>query len=197
MFTNADQLTSGKKAELIQHIEKEKPLLLAVCEMKPKITKERVILDYNIPGYSIHPVNMDPNNNGRGIAVYTHDSIDKSVMQIQPELGFEEVCLLEIRLRGGDRLIFGCIYRSPTPSEKSEENNNNLNNLLDVFRGKDIVTCASSGTSTIAISTGRPALLHVMRTVRKQNLLKPYEIAFSISTFASQRVSVETTRLLL
>ena len=37
---------------------------------------------------------------------------------------------LEIRLRGGDTLIFGCFYRSPTPTINSEGNNEKLNSLL-------------------------------------------------------------------
>ena len=131
MFTNADQLTSGKKVELIKLSEREQPFIVAVSEMKPKNSKEREMLDYNIPDYSTHPVNLDPSiNTGRGIAVYTHNSIEKSAIQIKVEARFEKVCLLEIRLRGGDNMIFGCFYRSPTPSEKSKENNDNLNNLL-------------------------------------------------------------------
>ena len=43
---------------------------------------------------------------------------------------FKEACLLEIRLRGGDILLFGCFYRSPTPTSDSIENNENLNRLL-------------------------------------------------------------------
>ena len=57
-------------------------------------------------------------------------------MQIKPHLKFEEVCLLEIKLRGGDKMIFGCFYRSPTPSEKSAENNDNLNNLMRYISNK-------------------------------------------------------------
>ena len=86
MFTNADQLTSGKKVELIKHIEREKPLIVVVCEMEPKNSKQCKMSDYTNSDYSIHPVNLDPNNSGRGIAVYTHNSIEKSAIQIKPEL---------------------------------------------------------------------------------------------------------------
>ena len=110
-------------------MEREKPLIVAVCEMEPKNSKQCEMLDYTNSDYSIHPVNLDPNNSSRGIAVYTHNSIEKSAIQIKPKLWFE-VCILEIKLHSGDIMIFGCFYRSPTPSEKSEENNDNLNNLL-------------------------------------------------------------------
>ena len=126
-----DQLTSTKRSELLKHIEQEKPLVIAICEVKPKNSKERTTVDYQIPGFSLHPTNIGPDSNiGRGIAVYTHCSIDQSVMQIQPEISYDEVCLLEIRLRGGDILLFGCFYRSPTLSNMSEQNNGNLHKLL-------------------------------------------------------------------
>ena len=60
---------------------------------------------------------------GRGIAVYSHLSIDKSTIQIDTGLSYEEVCLLEIRLRGGDILLFACCYRSPTKTQTSDLNN--------------------------------------------------------------------------
>ena len=86
----------------MKRIKREKPLIIAVCEMKPKNSKEYEIQDYDIPDYTIHPVNLDLSSCGRGIAIFTHTSIEKSSIQIQPELVFEEARLLEIKLRGGD-----------------------------------------------------------------------------------------------
>jgi hypothetical protein len=136
MFTNADQLTSSKMIELRKNIEEEKPLIVAVCEVKPKNAKEHTVMDYEIPHYSLHPVNLD-NNTGRGIAVYSHCSLDKSTIQIEPILSFEEACLLEVRLRGGDILLFGCCYRSPTATETSDQNNGQLNRLLKCISKKN------------------------------------------------------------
>ena len=59
MFTNADQLTSSKMSELLKLVEQKKPLVITVCEVKPKNAKERVLKDYEIPGYSLHPVNLE------------------------------------------------------------------------------------------------------------------------------------------
>ena len=60
LFTNADQLNRGKMSELHQRIITEKPLVIAVSEMKPKIkpkdnSKQLVAKDYDIPGYTLHP----------------------------------------------------------------------------------------------------------------------------------------------
>ena len=129
MYTNADQLTASKMTELKKLIERKNPLVIAVCEVKPKNTCERSIKDYEIPNYTLHPVNL-LNNVGRGIAVYTHQSLDKSTIQIKSNQEFEEVCLLEIRLRGGDTLLFACCYRSPTTSDSSNGNNDNLIRLM-------------------------------------------------------------------
>ena len=74
-------------------------------------------------GYSIHPINLD-NKIAGGLAVYSKEELDKSVIQI------EDICPLEIRLHEGDLLLFGCVYRSPTISESSELNNEKLNELL-------------------------------------------------------------------
>ena len=129
IYTNADQLTSTKKLELIKQIEREQPLIVAVCEAKPKNARERSLKDYEIPNFTLHPVNLE-STDGRGIAEYTHKSIGKSTIQVAPNSGFQEVCLLEIRLRGSELLLFGCCYRSPTTSETSSTNNIALNQLF-------------------------------------------------------------------
>ena len=136
MFTNANQLTPLKLTELKTRIQKDKPLIIAVYEIKPKNSEKlRSLLDYKIPGYTIHPVNL-VSKIGRRMAIYTHYSIEESVIEIKPEIKFEEVCLLEIKLRGGDTMLFGSFYRSPTRTDTSEENNTNLNKLLMNLSGK-------------------------------------------------------------
>ena len=137
MFTNADQLNSSKMTEVKKMIERNKPLIVAVCEVKPKNDRERSEKDYEIPNYTLHPVNLE-SDIGRGIAVYSHISLEKSTIRIIPNLHFEEVCLLEVRLRGGDMLLFGCCYRSPTATEYSCANNANLNRLLKCVSMKKI-----------------------------------------------------------
>ena len=121
--------------ELTYKIEEENPLIIAVYEVKPKNARDRTLKDYEIPNYSLHPVNLE-NNTGRGIAVYSHCSIEKSTIQIEHKFNFEEICLLEVRLRGGDVLLFGCCYRSPTATETSGDNNIQLNRLLTYISRK-------------------------------------------------------------
>ncbi len=137
LFTNADQLTPSKKSELEQRIVTEKPMIIAVSEVKPKNSSEDTEMDYHIEGYTIRPTNIETSlKKGRGIIIYTHTSLDKSTIQIKIDNKFEESCVLEIRLRGSDVLLFGCMYRSPTPTESSVTNNENLNQLLKTICNK-------------------------------------------------------------
>ena len=129
LYTNADQFTHAKKDELKQRIVTEQPMLIAICEVKTKNWKEMTETDYNIDGYTINSTNLDKTS-GRGIIIYIHNSLEKSALQIRAKTSFEEACLIEMRLRNGDNLLFGCIYRSPTQTNNSDVNNENLNNLI-------------------------------------------------------------------
>ena len=135
MYTNVDQFTTMKKSELLEFAERKKLHIIAICGVKPKILRERTELDFVIPGYSLHPVNLD-SNIGRGITIYIHTLVDNCVIQINPGITFSKVCLLEIRLCGWDNLLFGCFYRSPTTSSTPGKNKANLNNLLKYLSGK-------------------------------------------------------------
>jgi len=131
LYTNADQLTSSKKFELLQIVKEMKPHIIAVCEVKPKNGSERTTMDFNIDNYTLYSTNLAPGSNtGRGIAVYVHVNIDSGVSMVPISIKFEEACLLEFNLQGKDKLLFGCIYRSPTRTASSSENNQNLNHLL-------------------------------------------------------------------
>ena len=79
--------------------------------------------------FSIFTTNID-STSGRGIVILVHSSISHLVIQVAPVIQFEEACLLEIKLKGSDVTLFGCIYRNPTQTSGLDENNNNLNVLV-------------------------------------------------------------------
>ena len=140
LFTNADQFTATKKSELENRIRNEKPVLVAVSEAKTK-RGFRQVNEFEIDGFQLFHSNLDTTS-GRGIAVYAHASIQDSIVQVYSDIKFEEYCFLDIKLRNNDKLLFGCIYRSPTASETSEQNNLNLNLLLkDVCKKKYSHVC--------------------------------------------------------
>ena len=78
MHANADQFITMKKSKLLEFVEQKKPHIIAICEVKPKIPRERIELDYVIPGYSLHPVNLH-SNIGREI-IYIDSSIDNCLI---------------------------------------------------------------------------------------------------------------------
>ena len=129
LYTNADQLTLSKKQELENLLSQNKPHIIAICEVKPKKKTERQLQDYTLDGFIPYHTNTD-SDKGRGIVVLVHHSISHLVLQVQSEIEFEEACLIEIKLKDNDVLMFACIYRSPTQSDTSEQNNENLNTLL-------------------------------------------------------------------
>ena len=57
--------------ELKQKIAQEKPLIVALCEVKRKNTKEMTSTEYEIPNFVMHHVNIDQSA-GRGIIIYCH-----------------------------------------------------------------------------------------------------------------------------
>jgi len=126
MFTNADTLTLNKMTELKARINEIKPHIIAVSECKPKNFKERAEGDYILDNYTAHLCNLTPDHE-RGIIIYTHQALDKSIARIEPVVVFSEVTLLEIKLSRGDKLLFGCVYRSPT---SSAVNNKHLGDLI-------------------------------------------------------------------
>ena len=89
MYTNADQFTTMKRLELLEFVERKKPHIIAICEVKSKIPRERTELDYVVPGYSLHPVNLG-SNIGWGIIIYIHSSIDDSLIQTNPDIKFSD-----------------------------------------------------------------------------------------------------------
>ena len=129
LYTNIDQMTKSKKLELTELVMQHKPLIIAICEMKPKKTSDRTLEDYNIPDYKLFPVNLD-NNIGRGIGIYAHSSIKHTISELSTEKNFKEACIIEIRLCNNDNLLFGCFYRSPSTISDSDDNNANLNSYL-------------------------------------------------------------------
>ena len=111
VYTNADQLISKRREELESQAQIIKPHIICVTEVKPKSAKERTILDYQLQGYTAHPVNIQSSDGGRGIIVYTIAALDNHVSLVEVVAANAESCWLAVSLRGSDRLLLGCVYR--------------------------------------------------------------------------------------
>ena len=62
-----------------------------------------------------------------GVLIYTKSSLAASPSPISDLCNFDEYCWCEIKLEGKDRLLIGCIYRSPN---SNDENNSKLSQDL-------------------------------------------------------------------
>ena len=128
MYTNADILTSNKREELVQKVIEEVPLIICITEVLPKNPEcERTEDDYKIENYKMRH-NLE--SNGRGMIIYLHESIIKSVVKVESPVAFEELILLEVRLLAGDKLLLGLCYRSGSKSSTSDVNNALLNEFI-------------------------------------------------------------------
>ena len=96
MYINADQLTTMKHRELKHQVEHHEPLIIDVCEVKPKNKDDIKALEYNIPGYAMYHVNIE-NDTGRGVAVFAKTELEPSICKLSSH--FVEAVILEIRLK--------------------------------------------------------------------------------------------------
>ena len=118
MYTNADQLVN-KRDELCMAIAGDEPHIILITESIPKaqvLPIDAVLLD--IPGYVLFPsFDLSEKNLGksgiRGICVYVRDGVRASQVHIQTQQLVEHLWI-EIKLRSSDKLLIGCVYRSPS-----------------------------------------------------------------------------------
>jgi len=140
IFTNADSLMN-KRTDLEVFISQQlhKPDIIGIVEVKPKNGKDLPQLsEFSLKGYDIHYVNVDTVY-GRGVILYTASWLNASPYTAV-DSGVESLWVT-LRLSGRDRLIIGCIYRSPS---SSAENDSKINNKM-----KSV--CASGDASHILI----------------------------------------------
>lgn len=123
MYTNADCLTN-KLPSLIESIEFNKPDMIVVTELKPKNS----ILPLSESTFNIDCFNFFSNieENGRGIGVYTHNSLKVNEVKIISD--YKEFISLKIKLYGNEYLNVVSVYRSPS---STYENNINLIKDMD------------------------------------------------------------------
>ena len=122
IYTNADSYLN-KRNELSALIEKEKPDVICMAEIFPKNKK----YSYNACEYKINGYTAYINDKGhRGVAIYIHEKLNSYSLSL-PSSNFEElvICCVEMKTF---KLVIATVYRSPSGTE---ENNQNLNNILE------------------------------------------------------------------
>ena len=100
----------NKRDQLLVEIAHYVPDIVCICEAVPKHTHTRAQeSEYQLEGFDLC-TNIDRCK--RGVIVYTAKRLNASPAD-GFSVNFEESCWVEICLRGNDKLLVGCIYRSP------------------------------------------------------------------------------------
>ena len=118
-YTNIDSFVN-KREEFLMRIADVSPDIIGLTEMKPK--NPRYLLqeaEIGIDGYECWPA---ISSSGRGVAIYTKTALQAMAVTPLPDCSFKDAIWCEIRLCRGDKLLVGCVYRSP--------NSTNDNNAL-------------------------------------------------------------------
>lgn len=118
MYTNADNLLN-KRNELEATLYSHKPDIICITEVAPKhCTTPMSSSELQIQGFDLcfNDVNFK-----RGVAIYTSTHLNAVPYDGGANLKGEENCWIRLSLRGNDRLLIGCVYRSPNSSERNNQ----------------------------------------------------------------------------
>lgn len=127
IYTNVDSLLN-KRSELLHITALHAPDVLALTEILPKNTRFEVDpVEIQIEGYKCY-TNIQSTTAHRGVAIYVKEHLSSSLLNTTG--CFKESIWCEIDLEGDDRLLVGCIYRSPN---SSDDNNTDINKALKQF----------------------------------------------------------------
>ena len=118
MYTNADQLPN-KRDDLLCMISDDLPDLIFITECIPKAQVSPIDLALlDLPCYNLY-TSFDAGEYGlgakgaRGICVYVSTAIQAAVISLGRYSSIEHLWI-QIALQGTDRLLAGCVYRSPS-----------------------------------------------------------------------------------
>ncbi len=118
MYTNADSLLN-KRDELNLCIAQNNPDIIGVTEAFPKKVINPVQLpEFHMDGYELF-CNIDAGN--RGVCLYINEQLG-AVPKNFEELAQPESIWCEIKLEKQDKLLVGCVYRSPNSSVDGNKN---------------------------------------------------------------------------
>ena len=116
----------NKKDELLLEAEATDAKILLVTEVIPKNYTDPISEnDFIIPGFV--PYSNIDETDGRGVSIFVAEDLNPAVTKIPIETDFEEQVWIQLKLRGNDKLLIGCIYRN---GKSSKINNSRLCSLL-------------------------------------------------------------------
>ena len=124
MYTNADSLLN-KRHELESIIREYKPHIIGISEVNPKnLIYPLNESEINIDGY----VCFSSISTGRGVVLYIHNSLEAHETSVGDKSYnmYKDAVWCTVKLNNQDKVLVGCIYRSPNCSASEEEPFNKL-----------------------------------------------------------------------
>ena len=107
-------------------VTEDKPDIIAITEVLPKNARYLVNkAELSLEGYEMFPGNF-PETGTRGILLFVKNEL--GAVEVESGSRFKESVWVKINLRGNDKLLVGCIYKSPSSSEE------NLSLMNDMIR---------------------------------------------------------------
>ena len=126
LYFNADSLLNKFDEMKTRFVTEDRPDIIAITEVLPKNARYIVNkAELSLEGYEMFPGNF-PETGTRGILLYVKNEL--GVVEVESGSRFKESVLVKINLRGNDKLLVGCIYKSPSSSEE------NLSLVNDMIR---------------------------------------------------------------
>ena len=121
LYCNADQLLN-KLEDLKTQIADECPDIMLFTEVIPKAQRNPIFeSQLNLPGYEPYVnFNFTDHNLGasgkRGVAIFVKSDIQSE--EVNLTTSYDDQLWVEVKLKGADRLLCGCVYRSPTKDKQ-------------------------------------------------------------------------------
>ena len=110
MYFNADSLLN-KRDELKLLLDEHKPMVVGITEVTPKNYRTEIQqAELSMDGYQCL---SNLQRAKRGVCIYTHESLGCIECRAMADEDIEESVWCEMKLTGNDKLLIGCIYRSP------------------------------------------------------------------------------------
>ena len=111
IYTNADQLRN-KMDELRLLMKNHNPHIVCITEVKPKRAGFTLSpAEISVDGYNLYVNDLSAPASTRGCAIYISNKIKATQVTINGQN--EDSVWVEINLLNTDKLLVGCIYRSP------------------------------------------------------------------------------------
>jgi hypothetical protein len=105
-------------------VKKTSPDIIAVTETLPKVNAKEIQKDeFKIEGYDLF-TNVEKGA-GRGVAIWTKTTLNALEVEFETGGAVESVWT-RVKLRGGDKLLIGNVYRSPSSTPENDDRVNKL-----------------------------------------------------------------------